>query len=108
MTETDGYTWEEVEAQMEVVLNILNRITPQRSRPRKTKGSAQLSGKLANPPMLPLPGLSASFVLDDVTVPISRIPELLVGIQEISKRHGIVVATFGHAGDGKSSPTNPL
>jgi glycolate oxidase len=43
-------------------------------------------------------------VLDDVTVPISRIPELLVGIQEISQRHGIVVATFGHAGDGNLHP----
>jgi glycolate oxidase len=28
----------------------------------------------------------------------------LVGIQEISQRHGIVVATFGHAGDGNLHP----
>ncbi len=47
---------------------------------------------------------SNSFVLDDVTVPISRIPELLVGIQEIAQRHGLVVATYGHAGDGNLHP----
>ena len=27
-----------------------------------------------------------------------------MGIQEISQRHGIVVATFGHAGDGNLHP----
>jgi glycolate oxidase len=42
--------------------------------------------------------------LDDVTVPISRIPELLVGIQKIAEKHNIVVATFGHAGDGNLHP----
>jgi glycolate oxidase len=47
---------------------------------------------------------SNSFVLDDVTVPVSRIPELLVGIQEIAKKHDIVIATFGHAGDGNLHP----
>jgi len=28
----------------------------------------------------------------------------LVGIQEISQRYGLVVATFGHAGDGNLHP----
>jgi glycolate oxidase len=28
----------------------------------------------------------------------------LVGIQEIGKRHGLVVATYGHAGDGNLHP----
>jgi glycolate oxidase len=28
----------------------------------------------------------------------------LVGIQEIAKRHDIVIATFGHAGDGNLHP----
>jgi len=48
LTETDGYTWEEVEVQMEVVLRILKQNNPQRSRPRKTKKIASTSGKLEN------------------------------------------------------------
>jgi glycolate oxidase len=42
--------------------------------------------------------------LDDVTVPISTIPDLLVGIQEIGKRNGMTIATYGHAGDGNLHP----
>jgi len=47
---------------------------------------------------------SHSFVLDDVTVPISRIPDLLVGIQGISQKYGLTIATYGHAGYGNLHP----
>lgn len=38
--------------------------------------------------------------LQDIVVPRSRIPDLLVGSREICKRHGIPQITIGHAGDG--------
>jgi glycolate oxidase len=41
---------------------------------------------------------------EDVGVPRSRLPELLAGIEEIGQRHGIVIATVGHAGDGNMHP----
>ncbi len=37
---------------------------------------------------------------EDVVVPRSRIPDLLTGIREIAERRNIVIACFGHAGDG--------
>ncbi|MFQ5441763.1 MAG: FAD-binding oxidoreductase [Thermodesulfobacteriota bacterium] len=37
---------------------------------------------------------------EDVVVPRSRIPELVTGIEEIAKRRGLLIASFGHAGDG--------
>lgn len=37
---------------------------------------------------------------EDVVVPRSEIPALVKGIQEIARRHGLVIASFGHAGDG--------
>jgi glycolate oxidase len=43
-------------------------------------------------------------VLDDVTVPISKITDLLTGIQEISRRYGLLIGTYGHAGDGNLHP----
>ncbi|HEX9410886.1 MAG TPA: FAD-linked oxidase C-terminal domain-containing protein [Actinomycetota bacterium] len=42
---------------------------------------------------------------DDVAVPIGRIPELLQAIQETAARHGLLIGTFGHAGDGNMHPT---
>lgn len=44
-------------------------------------------------------------MLDDVAVPISRIPDLLAAIQEIAAAHDVTVGTFGHAGDGNMHPT---
>jgi glycolate oxidase len=37
---------------------------------------------------------------EDVAVPRSRIPEMVARSKEIGARHGIEIATYGHAGDG--------
>ncbi len=37
---------------------------------------------------------------EDVVVPRSRIPDLVCGIEEISRKRGVLIACFGHAGDG--------
>jgi glycolate oxidase len=37
---------------------------------------------------------------EDVAVPRSRIPEMVAAAKEIGVRHGLAVATYGHAGDG--------
>lgn len=37
---------------------------------------------------------------EDVVVPRSRMVELITGIEEIADRHGLLIACFGHAGDG--------
>jgi D-lactate dehydrogenase len=37
---------------------------------------------------------------EDVAVPVSRMAELISGLQEISQRHGITNVNFGHAGNG--------
>jgi glycolate oxidase len=42
--------------------------------------------------------------MEDVGVPRSRVPQLLVAIDRICAQHGVRVATFGHAGDGNLHP----
>ncbi|MFO7594446.1 MAG: FAD-linked oxidase C-terminal domain-containing protein [Pseudomonadota bacterium] len=37
---------------------------------------------------------------EDVVVPVSRIPELITGLQQLSKKHNITIVNFGHAGNG--------
>jgi glycolate oxidase len=104
LTETDGYTWEEVESQMEVVLQNLNRNSPSTVKTAKDEKERLTLWKARKSAYATLARASHSFVLDDVTVPVSRIPELLVGIQNISQKQGIVIATYGHAGDGNLHP----
>lgn len=44
-------------------------------------------------------------LLDDVAVPVRAIPALLQLCNDVAARHGVVVGTFGHAGDGNLHPT---
>ena len=37
---------------------------------------------------------------EDIAVPVSRMAELISGLQEISQHHGIINVNFGHAGNG--------
>jgi glycolate oxidase len=37
---------------------------------------------------------------EDIVVPRSKIPEIIRTIREIADRHGLLIANFGHAGDG--------
>jgi glycolate oxidase len=42
--------------------------------------------------------------MEDIGVPRSRVPEMLVAIEEVAKRYDVRIATFGHAGDGNLHP----
>ena len=44
-------------------------------------------------------------LLDDVAVPRSRVAELIEVVERIAAEHGVVIGTFGHAGDGNMHPT---
>ena len=37
---------------------------------------------------------------EDIVVPPSRVPDIIGEVQEIAKRYGLLIVTFGHAGDG--------
>jgi len=44
-------------------------------------------------------------VLEDATVPRSKIPEMLKALKEIAEKYNLQIGTFGHAGDGNLHPT---
>jgi glycolate oxidase len=49
--------------------------------------------------------LKPTVVLEDATVPRSKIPAMVRAIEEISRRFALPIGTFGHAGDGNLHPT---
>ncbi len=49
--------------------------------------------------------VSPVYSMEDITVPISEIPDLLLEITEISARNNISIPCFGHAGDGNVHAT---
>ncbi|MFD4369666.1 FAD-binding oxidoreductase [Rhodococcus sp. NPDC058521] len=45
-----------------------------------------------------------SLLLEDVGVPVPKLPALVTGIEEIAARHDVMVAVIAHAGDGNTHP----
>jgi len=49
--------------------------------------------------------LRPTTVLEDATVPRSRIPAMLLALERIAQKYNVTIATYGHAGDGNLHPT---
>ena len=50
------------------------------------------------------PNSNRAYCGEDICVPVARIPETLRAIQEISRKHSIPIATYGHIGGGSLHP----
>ncbi|NHI93561.1 MAG: FAD-binding protein [Candidatus Lokiarchaeota archaeon] len=49
-------------------------------------------------------GFSRVYLGEDITVPPSKIPELLLKLRELSKEYDLPIVVFGHIGDGNLHP----
>lgn len=49
--------------------------------------------------------LKPTLILEDATVPRSKIPDMVRGIEALAKKQKLAIGTFGHAGDGNLHPT---
>ena len=49
--------------------------------------------------------LRPTCVLEDATVPRSKVPAMIATLGDISKKYNLTIGTFGHAGDGNLHPT---
>jgi glycolate oxidase len=49
--------------------------------------------------------LKPTLVLEDATVPRSKIPAMVKAVGEIGREYNLSIGTFGHAGDGNLHPT---
>jgi glycolate oxidase len=49
--------------------------------------------------------LRPTTILEDATVPRSKIADMVMEINRIAKKHNVQICTFGHAGDGNLHPT---
>lgn len=104
LVETDGCTETETDFQMERVIEVFKR---NRALEIKKAASVQEAEDLwqARRSMGGvLVRLSPNFLVEDVTVPISRLTDLIRGIEGISKKYDLEIINFGHAGDGNLHP----
>ncbi len=104
LAETDGYTREETDYQIEKVIQNFKENNAKEVKQAKTDKEVEDLWAARKSAYAVLARIKTHFVLEDVTVPMTNIAKLLKGVEEISKRHDIQIATFGHAGDGNLHP----
>ena len=104
LAETDGYTKAETDYQMKKVLGVFRGNNPKEVKQAASEKEAEDLWKARKSAYAVLARIKTHFVLEDVTVPMGKIVDLLQGIEEISKKNDLQIATFGHAGDGNLHP----
>jgi len=104
LVETDGYTQTEADAQMEKVIEIFKRNNASEVKLAKTeeertdiwaarKSTYPVSARLNN-----------SILVEDVTVPMSKLADLFREFNKVIKKYDLKVAMCAHAGDGNFHP----
>lgn len=104
LVETDGYTLAESDYQLEKVVEVFNANNPSQVKQAKTREEALDLWKARKSAYAVLARIQTHFVLEDVTVPMGKLTDLLRGIGEISEKYNVQIATFGHCGDGNLHP----
>ena len=104
LAETDGYTQEETEFQMKKIIDVFKKNHATEIKEAKTADDAEELWTARKSAYGVLARMKTHFVLEDVTVPMGKIADLLKGIKKISQKHNIMIASYGHAGDGNLHP----
>ena len=101
LIEQDGGTLEQVqddiEAMVAVVDGIDNRLAQSGSERDKLWNARRSFGKV-------LMAMPKNYFAEDLSVPISAIPEMLARIQRVAAETGLRIPVVGHAGDGNLHP----
>ncbi len=104
LAETDGYTQEETDYQIKKVIQNFEENNAKEVKQARTDKEVKDLWAARKSAYAVLARIKTHFVLEDVTVPMTKIAELLKGIQAISEKRHIRIATYGHAGDGNLHP----
>jgi len=99
LIEVDGSP-EEVQQGMEQVEKICRRRGAIQIRSTRDPAQAERLWKLRRSVSPSLARLAPGKLNEDVSVPRSKLTDLILAAQRISKRYGLTIPCFGHAGDG--------
>lgn len=104
LIEVDGMAKDAVDAEAAAVVEVVKKNSGElRVAETDTERDKLWAARRAALPALAQ--LSPTTVLEDATVPRSRLTDMLMEIQKIGEKYKLNIGTFGHAGDGNLHPT---
>jgi glycolate oxidase len=104
LVETDGYTETETSHQMERIMEVFKKNRVHDFKVAASVAEAEDLWRIRKSIGSVAATLRPSNVSEDVTVPISRVPNLITGISTIAQKYRLPFVVFGHAGDGNLHP----
>jgi len=104
LAETDGFTQEGADYEMDKVIEVFKKNNAKGITRAYSAEKAEHLWTARKSFGGVITQLKNNFIVDDTTVPISKVPEMLIGIKAISKRYKVPIATMGHLGDGNLHP----
>jgi glycolate oxidase len=105
VAETDGYTWEETAFQLDKIMHIFKMNNAQTVREASTEEEAEKLWLARKSAYGVYARINNNLFVEDLDVPISKVPEMLKIISELAKKYHLDMPTVGHAGDGNLHPT---
>jgi glycolate oxidase len=104
LVETDAYTQAEASHQMTKIIQVFQKNNATHIKKADSAEEAEELWRARKSLGSAASKLGSHSVSEDVTVPMSKVPDLLTGISTIVKNYKVPFIIFGHAGDGNLHP----
>jgi len=105
LAETDGYTEEETEYQLDKVIEIFKQNKASSVRRAASQEEATALWTARKSAYAVMARVNNGLLVEDTTVPMSKVAEMLKAVEEISQKYNLKIPTVGHVGDGNLHPT---
>jgi len=113
IAETDGHTREETKFQLDKIIEIFKKNNASSTKRADTALEAEALWTARKTVYGVMARINNNLFVEDMAVPISKVPQMLRSIADIAKKYNLQIPTVGHAGDGNLHPvisvdgTNP-
>jgi glycolate oxidase len=113
VAETDGYTREETEYQIDKVMEIFRRNKASSVKRADNRQEAEALWAARKSAYGVMARINNNLFVEDLAVPMSKVPAMLRAISDLAEKYDLKIPTVGHAGDGNLHPvisfdgTNP-
>lgn len=113
LTETDGFIKEEALFQMNKIIEIFHENGALEVKWSGSEEEAEALWKARKSAYAVISSLNNTTFGEDITVPLSKVPDMLHALEEVGSNYNLVFPTVGHMGDGNLHPhfsynrTNP-
>ena len=105
LIEVDGGHQAQVDDESAKVISICEKVGARKVQLANNEAEKNVIWQARRDALPALARVRPTTVLEDATVPRSKIPEMIRAINLIAQKYDLTIGTFGHAGDGNLHPT---